>query len=238
MAGTEIYWRKERVRATNAVWFVGVEAASVSVVAPPGVSISRREESADERGERTSGWHWAVWRRPGPCEWPVIDEECPAAIRGIDTTEALRLLGDGFRETVWHCLWGQLQIARQVGSTRPGAIPSEELARAGAQSVAWLQRELTHVFPDRVDLLDSGEARRLLDEAATAPGDAAQPILPHCRHFTGPSAAAGTAGHGDLGDCPLCHADRVRSEFAILRHTVETPVSAGPGLQCQIGPAG
>jgi len=204
MGGTEVCWRKERVRATNAVWFVGVEAASISVVAPPGVSISRREEPADEGGERAPGWIWAVWRRPDPDDWPVIDRERATAVSGIDTAEALRLLGDGFRESVWDCLWGQLQIARQVGSPRLGRVPSEDLARAGAQSVAWLLRELRHVFPDRTKQLGGSEARRLLEEATSGFRNA-EPVFPHCGHFGGPSAARRT----DLGDCPLCHAERV-----------------------------
>jgi hypothetical protein len=195
------YWRREFAADANAIWFVGVEASRLSVLAPPGVSVSRRMEIGLDSRQQAFGWQWAVWGRESPEEWPMIDEDLPNATREIDTVGVLRLVGDELHELVWRCLWAQLQVARRVGRQRPDTVPSEDLARAGALSAAWLSDQLAHAFPNRVHLLDGYGPGYVLDGAATAPDDAGELVQPLCsdRHHllersTGVQLRSGVAG--------------------------------------------
>lgn len=172
-------WRKENASRSNAIWFVGVEADRVSVLAPPGVSVCRRVEIEPFR-RCPAGWRWGVWNRECEGHWPVIDSEPPIAVREVSTREVLKLLGDDLEELVWNCLWNQLQVARRIGHQRWGTVPSEDLARAGALSVAWLTAELTSAFPERTELLETWRPRAAMDQEMEAPENPAELIRPLC----------------------------------------------------------
>jgi hypothetical protein len=171
-------WRKETASDSNSIWFVGIEADRISVLAPPGVPVTRHAET-DLNQQRLTGWSWGVWDRDCADHWPVIDHEPPLGVREITTLDALDLLGEELQELVWNCLWQQLQVARQIGCQREDTIPSEDLARAGAVAVAWLTAELTSAFPDRSDLLKSYvQSVRL--ELSDPPNDPAELTRPLC----------------------------------------------------------
>lgn len=167
------YWKKESAGDTNGIWFVAVEAARVSVLSPPGVSFCRAYEQEEDMRCRSYGWRWAIWSREDGDDCPLIDEEPPSAIREMDTVEVLRLLEAEMHEMVWACLWAQLQVARGIGRQRRGAIPSEDLARAGARSASWLTHELRRAFPARAHLLEPPPPHNELEPDAEAPEDPA-----------------------------------------------------------------
>jgi hypothetical protein len=172
-----ILWRKERATDSNSVWLVGVEAERISVLAPPGVAIVRQVDAAQRR---MTGWSWGIWNRDCADNWPQIDEEPPLGVREVSTRDAVLLLGEDLQELVWNCLWHQLQVARRIGRQHEDAIPSEDLARAGAVSVTWLTDELSSAFPDRSDLLEPFERSECLQLADPTPDPAElmQPLSP------------------------------------------------------------
>jgi hypothetical protein len=169
-----VRWRRERASCGNATWLVGIEPARVSVLAPPGVPISRFEELEAELLHGAPGWRWAVWDRRASDHWPVIDSEAPDAMREIDTVDVLRLLHEELHEHVWSCLWSQLQVARGFGHPELGRVAAEDLARAGAISVTWLTDELARGFPERAYLLDLPVASGDAGVSAEAPDDPAE----------------------------------------------------------------
>lgn len=174
------FWRRELAADSNATWFVNVEATRLHVLAPPGVSISRRLECDARFRQESAGWRWGVWNRESPEHWPLIDDEPPSALREIDTQGVLRLLEQELHELVWACLWAQLQIARRIGRQRRDTVPSEDLARAGALSVAWLSHELVRAFPERAPLLETEEPSWAFGPVEAAPDDPAELTLPPC----------------------------------------------------------
>lgn len=149
-------WRAEFAADTDATWFVGTAADRVHVLAPPGVSISRRMEFEEGIRHQDCGWRWAVWNGGG--EPPAIEADLPTAVRDVDTVAVLRLLDDDLHAQVWDCLWEQLQVARAAGRGGPDARGDEDLARAAARAEAWLGDELSRAFPDRAGLLETHEA--------------------------------------------------------------------------------
>lgn len=172
-------WRKENASHSNSIWFVGIEADRVSVLAPPGVPVCRHLE-VDSLRRCPSGWRWSVWERDGIDHWPVIDTEPPLAVREISTRAVVRLLGEDLQELIWNCLWNQLQVARRIGHQRWDTVPSEDLARAGALAVAWLTAELTSAFPERAELLETWQPRTAIDHEMEAPKDPTELIQPLC----------------------------------------------------------
>jgi hypothetical protein len=168
------YWKKESAGDTDGIWFVAVEAARVSVLSPPGVPLCRAYEREEDVRRRSYGWRWAIWSRDDGDDCPLIDEKPPSAIREMDTVEVLRLLEAEMHEMVWACLWAQLQIARGIGRQRRGAIPSEDLARAGARSASWLTHELRRSFPERAHLLELPSPSNELEVGDEAPEDLAE----------------------------------------------------------------
>jgi hypothetical protein len=146
-------WHREQATDGNGFWFVSPESSRVDVLAPPATALGRRAEPSRRNAQLPSGWRWATWLRQEDQELSV-DEDPPDAVREVDTATVLVLLDAESHELVWSCLWGQLQIARQIGRQSPGQVPSEDLSRAGALSAVWLQRELARAFPKRAALLE------------------------------------------------------------------------------------
>jgi hypothetical protein len=159
-------WHPEPAADGQGFWFVGLDVSCVNVIAPPAVALGRRAEPPRRDAQIPGGWRWATWTRPEDRELS-IDQDPADVVRELDTTGVLILIGDELRELVWSCLWAQLQIARQVGRQSPGHVPSEDLARAGALSAAWIQHELARAFPDRTPLLEPDIAHDLCEAQAT-----------------------------------------------------------------------
>ncbi len=167
-------WRTEAA-PDGATWFVCVEPERLSVLAPPGVTISPRTEREAEALHGAPGWRWAIWGRSDDRR-PVIGRDDPDAVREVDTPTALHLLGAHNRDVVWTCLWAQIAIARQFGRRPQGRPISEDLARAGAVSAAWLRDEMMRGFPERAHLLAPSETDLELDPEP--PDDAAALFAP------------------------------------------------------------
>lgn len=146
-------WRQESAACGDGIWIVGVEKARISVLAPPGVPIFRREGRNSQPSFSPCGWRWAIWLRHEAAHWPVIDRDTPDSVLEVDTPEVLRLVNDDLHEFVWTNLRSQLEIARGFSRHEPGMVLSEDMARAGAITVAWLTDELIRGFPDRAHLL-------------------------------------------------------------------------------------
>lgn len=163
-------WRKELAAGSNSSWFVGIETERVSVLAPPGVPVYGYTE-AGSSPKQPAGWRWGIWDRDDSDHWPILDDEPPRAVREVTTRDVLQLLEEELHELVWSCLWNQLQISRRIGTQREDAVPSEDLARAGALSTAWLRAELSNAFPDRRDLLELYDCNPAFEQAMGAPED-------------------------------------------------------------------
>ncbi len=146
-------WHPEATADGVGFWLVGLETHRVHVIAPPAVALSRHAEPRRRNPAVPNGWRWAIWSRKDDLE-PSIDEDPPSKVSEIDTSTVLLLIDKDLHERVWSCLWAQLQIARQIGKRRPGNVPEENLARAGALSASWLQHELSRAFPNRTALLE------------------------------------------------------------------------------------
>jgi hypothetical protein len=147
-------WHQEHPTDGQGFWLVNLEASHLDVIAPPAVALGRRAEPPRRNRGFPSGWRWATWARPDDAPCPSIDDDPPGVVREIDTAAVLILIDPVLHELVWSCLWSQLQIARQIGRQAPGQVLAEDLARAGALSATWLQRELARAFPKRVSLLE------------------------------------------------------------------------------------
>lgn len=173
------HWRRENAGDRSVIWFVSVEPTRISVLSPPGVAISPVSAADTGQPDVKSGWRWGVWNRKDREDWPVIDREPPAATREIDTLAVLRLLDEELHEMVWTCLWTQLQVARRIGRQQHGMVPSEDLARAGALAVTWLQDELLSAFPERAHLIEVCQEPRdggLEDKAPEDPSELVRPL--------------------------------------------------------------
>jgi hypothetical protein len=147
-------WHPEPAADGHGFYLVGLEATGLHVLAPPAVALARPAEPRRRNPATPSGWRWAIWPRQSKTPEPSIDLDPPAEMSEIDTTTVLILIDDALRELVWSCLYSQLRIARQIGRQRPGHVPAEDDARAGALSAKWLQHELARAFPDRAPLLE------------------------------------------------------------------------------------
>lgn len=167
-----VIWKRELTSYGDATWLVGVEPMRISVLAPPGVTISRQDEREAELLHGAPGWRWAIWSRDAGGRWPSIDRGRPDAMREIDTPGVLRLLGEEQHEFVWSCLWSQLQIARGFGCHEGGRVTSEDLARAGAISAGWLKKEMSRGFPERAHLLETAlEESEIMAESPFDPAE-------------------------------------------------------------------
>jgi hypothetical protein len=169
------HWHPEPATDGQGSWLVRVDASRISVIAPPAVALGRRAEPPRREAHLPGGWRLAVWAHH-PDQELSIDEDPPATVREVDTATVLILIDTELHEFVWSCLWAQLQIARQVGRRRLGKVPSEDPARAGALSAAWIQHELTRAFPSRAHLLEPN----VTDDSCDFPDDPID-LIPLCQ---------------------------------------------------------
>jgi hypothetical protein len=149
-----VLWKPERSPHDDGLWFVAVRSSQVIVLAPPGVALTRRGRGRFERTasgvvhENVEGWRMATWFRPSE-GWPRIDRQLPETRRDLSTKQVLRILPEGWHESVWLLMVDQLEAAAAFGRAGPDREVNEDLARAGMRTTSWLQAELLAAFPAR-----------------------------------------------------------------------------------------
>jgi hypothetical protein len=147
LAAVTIRWEEDSGCADTI--FIGVDEHCVRAIAPPGRSVSPCLDRKLDIDPVWCGWRLAVWDRKSTGEWPIVDSDLPSVVCNIDVIEALSLLDRELHESVWACLWNQLQIARQFGRPGHGHTPPAESRRLGERATAGLNAELKLAFPNR-----------------------------------------------------------------------------------------